>query len=70
MEYDTWKKENYTPTKDKLSKMARTYDRFFFNDTILEVKTAVMDDKTAAMDDKTAPTFGSLKIISWDGRPY
>lgn len=39
MEYDTWKKENYTPTKDKLSKMARTYDRFFFNDTILEVKT-------------------------------
>ena len=37
---------------------------------LMDVKTAVMDDKTAAMDDKTAPTFGSLKIISWDGRPY
>jgi len=40
MEYDMWKKENYTPTKDKLSKMARAYDRFFFNDTILEIETS------------------------------
>ena len=40
MEYDMWKKANYTPTKDKLSKMARAYDRFFFNDTILEVETS------------------------------
>ena len=37
---------------------------------LMDVKTAVMDDKTAAMDDKTAPTFGSLKIISWDGRTF
>ena len=37
---------------------------------LMDVKTAVMDDKTAAMDDKTAPTFGSLKIISWGVRPY
>ena len=35
-----------------------------------KVKTALMDVKTAVMDDKTAPTFGSLKIISWDGRPF
>ena len=40
MEYDMWKIENYKPTKDKLSKMARAYDRFFFNDTILEVETS------------------------------
>ena len=45
MEYDMWKKENYIPTKDKLSKTARTYDRYFFNDTILEVKTSYISGK-------------------------
>ena len=39
MEYDMWKKSNYVPSKDKLSKTARTYDRFFYNDTIMEVET-------------------------------
>ena len=45
MEYDMWKKENYIPSKDKLSKIARTYDRFFFNDTILEVETGYISGK-------------------------
>lgn len=39
MEYDMWKKKDFIPSKEKLSKTARTYDRFFFNDTIIEVKT-------------------------------
>ena len=39
MEFDMLKKDNYIPTKDKLSKIARTYDRFFYNDTILEIET-------------------------------
>ena len=45
MEYDMWKKENYIPTKDKLSKTARTYDRYFYNDTILEVETSYISGK-------------------------
>jgi TonB family protein len=45
MEYDMWKKKDYIPTKDKLSKIARTYDRFFFNDTILEIKTGYIAGK-------------------------
>jgi len=45
MEYDMWKKKDYIPSKDKLSKAARTYDRFFFNDTILEVKTVYIAGK-------------------------
>lgn len=45
MEYDMWKKENHIPTKDKLSKTARTYDRFFFNDSILEVETDYVSGK-------------------------
>lgn len=39
IDYDMWKKEHYIPSKDKLSKTARTYDRFFYNDTILEIET-------------------------------
>ena len=45
MEYDMWKKDNYIPTKDKLSKTARTYDRYFYNDTILEVETCYITEK-------------------------
>jgi hypothetical protein len=45
MEYDMWKRKDYIPSKDKLSKIARTYDRFFFNDTILEVKTGYIAGK-------------------------
>ena len=45
MEYDMWKKEVFVPTKDKLSKIARTYDRFFYNDTILEVETGYISGK-------------------------
>ncbi|WP_081773341.1 energy transducer TonB [Prevotella sp. P6B4] len=45
MEYDMWKKEHYIPSKDKLSKTARTYDRYFYNDTILEVKTCYITGK-------------------------
>lgn len=45
MEYDMWKKENYIPTKDSLSKTARTYDRYFFNDTILEVETDYISEE-------------------------
>lgn len=45
MEYDMWKKKDYIPSKDKLSKTARAYDRFFFNDTILEVKTGYIAGK-------------------------
>ena len=45
MEYDMWKTKDYIPSKDKLSKIARTYDRFFFNDTILEVKTGYIAGK-------------------------
>ena len=40
-----WKKENYIPTKDKLSKTARTYDRYFYNDTILEIETSYISGK-------------------------
>ena len=45
MEYDMWKREHYTTSKNKLSKPARTYDRFFYNDTILEVKTDYISGK-------------------------
>ena len=45
MEYDMWKKNHYIPSKDKLSKVARTYDRFFYNDTLLEVETCYISDK-------------------------
>lgn len=45
MEYDMWKKKDYIPSKDKLSKIARTYDRFFYNDTILEVMTGYIAGK-------------------------
>jgi len=45
MEYDMWKKKNYIPSKDKLSKTARVYDRFFYNDTILEVETNYISGK-------------------------
>ena len=37
MEYDMWKKDNYQITKSKWDKFARTYDRYFYNDTILEI---------------------------------
>ena len=39
MEYDMWKKHDYVLPKDGLSRPARTYDRFFYNDTILELET-------------------------------
>ena len=45
MEYDMWKKKNYIPSKDKLSKTARVYDRFFYNDTIMEVETDYISGK-------------------------
>ena len=45
MEYDMWKKDNFIPTKDSLSKTARTYDRYFFNDTILEVETDYISEE-------------------------
>jgi hypothetical protein len=45
MEYDMQKKMIFIPTKEKTSKTARTYDRFFFNDTILEVKTSYIEEK-------------------------
>jgi hypothetical protein len=40
MEYDMWKKQDYIPSKDGLSRPARTYDRFFYNDTIIELETS------------------------------
>lgn len=39
MEYDMWKKDDFIPNKEETSKTARTYDRYFFNDTILEIET-------------------------------
>ena len=39
MEYDMWKKRDYVQPKDRLSRPARTYDRFFYNDTIIELET-------------------------------
>ena len=45
MEYEMWKKKHFIPSKDKLSKTARTYDRYFFNDTILEVETSYITGK-------------------------
>ncbi len=45
MEYDMWKKKDYLPTKDELSKTARTYDRYFFNDTIMEIETDYIKEK-------------------------
>lgn len=42
MEYDMWKKRDYVQTKDRLSRPARTYDRFFYNDTIIEIETTFM----------------------------
>lgn len=45
MEFDMWKKKHFVPSKNELSKIARTYDRFFFNDTILEIKTGYISEK-------------------------
>lgn len=39
MEYDMWKGRDYIPSKDGLSRPSRTYDRYFYNDTILELET-------------------------------
>ena len=45
MEYEMWKKKDFVPSKDKLSRTARTYDRYFYNDTILEIETAYISGK-------------------------
>lgn len=39
MEYDMWKKRGYVLPKERQSRPARTYDRFFYNDTIVELET-------------------------------
>jgi hypothetical protein len=46
MEFDMWKKNHFVPSKNEFSKIARTYDRYFFNDTILELKTGYISEKT------------------------
>lgn len=45
MEYDMWKKDDYMPTKCLWDKLARTYKRYFYNDTILEIKTTILNNK-------------------------
>jgi len=45
MEYDMWKKENYQIVKSEWDKFARTYDRYFYNDTILEILDEYYDMK-------------------------
>lgn len=45
MEYDMWKKEGHMPVKVEWDKPARSYDRFFYNDTILEISTAYVRAK-------------------------
>lgn len=44
MDYELWKKNGYRVVKSEWDKMARSYDRYFYNDTILEVKTDYSDD--------------------------
>lgn len=39
MEYDMWKKRDYVPSKDGMPRPPRTYDRYFYNDTILELES-------------------------------
>lgn len=43
MEYELWKAKNYTPCKCEGEKIARVYDRYFYNDTILELQTSLID---------------------------
>ena len=38
MEFEMWKKNGYTPTKTEWDRFARTYKRYFYNDTILEIR--------------------------------
>lgn len=45
MEYELWKKDDYQPTKCLWDKPARTYKRFFYNDTILEVRTTILNNR-------------------------
>lgn len=45
MEYDIWKKKDYIPSKSELSTLARVYDRYFYNDTILELKTSYISER-------------------------
>lgn len=45
IEYEMWKKDNYQITKSKWDKFARTYDRYFYNDTILEIRNVFVGTK-------------------------
>ena len=44
MEYEMWKGKNYIPDKVKWDKVARIYDRYFYNDSILEILTSYIDN--------------------------
>lgn len=48
MEYEMWKKDNYQITKSKWDKFARTYDRYFYNDTILEILDVFANTKESS----------------------
>lgn len=45
MDYDMWKKDNYQIVKSEWDKIARTYNRYFYNDTILEILDMYYDTK-------------------------
>ena len=60
MEYDMWKKKNYIPSKDKLSKTARVYDRFFYNDTIMEVEGATAPFEICSAASKPETNFPEI----------
>lgn len=45
MEYDMHKKESQNLLKERWERMARTYDRYFFNDTILEICNSFYKEK-------------------------
>lgn len=45
MEYENWKRRGYKIIKQPWERMARTYDRYFYNDSILEVETEYEEDR-------------------------
>lgn len=45
MEYENWKRHGYKIIKQPWERMARTYDRYFYNDSILEVETDYDEDR-------------------------
>lgn len=44
MEYEMWKKNGYVLLKEPWERMARSYDRFFYKNTIYEYEQACLED--------------------------